>query len=198
MCIAYSVVTKYAFRNCASNVAYQVLPGYPHSSAGTYDDGYWSRMQTIFKLFNEWVWLGSRVYYCGCKCTWFQHYRQDPVRNENMLHWEQADAKHLRLKLPHPMCVCVILLFAPTSRLLWSLVVSLFVHVVITMAENETLKEGVRGLMYRWKHMHRDTYLKSSQSCGPLTSCSSILFSLEFWLCHWGSIWHHLLWILQA
>ena len=27
---AYSVVNKYAFRNCASNMASQVLPGYPH------------------------------------------------------------------------------------------------------------------------------------------------------------------------
>ena len=35
--IAYSVGTKYAFHNCASNAAYsQVLPGYPHSSAGAY------------------------------------------------------------------------------------------------------------------------------------------------------------------
>ena len=89
----------------------QVLPGYPHSSAGTYDDGYWSRMQTIFKLFNEWVWLGSRVYYCGCKCTWFQHYRQDPVRNENKVHWEQVDAKHLRWKIATPhVCMCNIII----------------------------------------------------------------------------------------
>ena len=40
--IAYSVGTKYAFHNCASNASYsQVLPGYPHSSAGAYAPSYY-------------------------------------------------------------------------------------------------------------------------------------------------------------
>ena len=33
---------------------------------------------------------------------------------------------------------------------------SVLQHVVITMAENETLKERVRGLVCRWNHMYGD------------------------------------------
>ena len=34
--MAYSVVTKYAFRNCTSNVAWLTLARVPYSSAGAY------------------------------------------------------------------------------------------------------------------------------------------------------------------
>ena len=125
MCIAYSVVTKYAFRNCASNVAQPSLARVPKSCPGTHTalqapmtmaTGRECKLYSSY-LMNE---SGQDQESIIVAASVLGFSITDKTQSEMKI-WCIESKQMLKIsdeRLPHPMCVCVILLFAPTSRLL--------------------------------------------------------------------------------